>query len=166
MNSTHKNKMTMTLVGDLEIVLSRWFEAPRGLVFEALSKPEHVRQWWGCGNLVVDVCEIDFRIGGSYRYSGTTPDGFVCPMKGEFKEIDAPRRMVFTEIFDVEPYNTSPAMVTVTLEEENERTLMTVNVLHLTKEARDGHAGSGMEHGAAMSYDRLEELAVAMKEAR
>lgn len=162
--SSTVNKLSLARVSDLEFVMTRTFDAPRSLVFEALSKPEHVVKWWGCRDMTMPVCEIDFRVGGAYRYVGRTADGNECPMKGEYLEIDPPARIRFTEVFDVEPYNNYPATVTVTLEEADGKTNMTVTVLHMTKEACAGHLGSGVERGAGESYDRLEELLIEMRQ--
>lgn len=160
MSQSVKNKLSVTTPSDLEIVLTRTFDAPRELVFEVWTTPEHIAKWWGCGYGSETSVEIDLRVGGEYRYVLTMPDGMVVPFKGEFKEIVRPERLVHTEIFDVEPYNQHPALVTVEFTEVDGKTLMKETVLHDSKESRDGHLQSGMEGGAASSYDRLEELAM------
>src|SRR5262245_36667149 len=107
-----KNKLDVTLPSDREIRFVRDFDAPRELVWEVFTKPEHVKQWWGNSRLTMTVCEIDLRVGGHYRYVGHTPDGREVPFKGEHKEIVPPERIVFIEIYDVAPYNQFPSTVT------------------------------------------------------
>ena len=105
--------MTLTLPSDREIVLIRVFAAPRRLVFEAWTKPEHVREWYGCRVFSLAVCEIDLRVGGAYRYTMRSPDGVDHTMTGVYREITPPRRLVYTERF-VAPGSESPeALVTV-----------------------------------------------------
>ena len=158
MNQASSGKLTVTLPSDKEILLSRTFEAPRSLVFRAMTEPELVRRWWCCQEgFTMTVCEIEFRVGGRWRYAMVGPDGNEFAFKGEYLEIDAPSRIVSTEIF--EPFPESPTLVTVTLEERDGVTHYSSLVRHETKEARDMHVSSGMEQGADMAFDRLEEIA-------
>lgn len=139
------------------IVLTRLFDAPRELVFEAMTKPEHVRRWWGKldDEHSVPVCEIDFRIGGAWRFVGKGPRGEV-EFYGEYKEIAAPERVVFTEIFA--PYPDVPSLVTSVLADEGGKTRMTVTCEYPSQEVRDMVIGTGMAEGASKSYDALEGL--------
>ena len=162
MSETLKNRLTVTTPNDFEFVLSREFDAPRELVWEAVTKPEHVRQWWGCDSGLMTTCDIDFRVGGTYRFVLTMPDG-ECPMTGVYQEIAYPERIVHTEIFDVEPYRNHPSLVTVSFEDIDGRTAYSATILHESKEMRDGHLGSGVEDGAAKSLDRLEALLESLK---
>lgn len=139
------------------IVISRLFDAPRELVFEATSQREHVRQWWGCGMSEMTVCDIDFRVGGRYRYELKAPDGTVHPFCGEYLEIDAPARVVHTEIYDVDEIRDLPMHCTATFDDEGGKTRLTVRIVHQSLAARDGHLGSGMKHGVIATYDRLAE---------
>lgn len=151
-------KLKVTLPSDNELLLMRVFDAPRHLVFEAISKPEYVRRWWCCiEGCTMPVCEMDFRVGGKYRYVMRNPDGSEAGFRGEYREIVAPERIVHTEIF--EPFPDSPALVTLTLEERDGRTHYRSLVQHQTKEARDMHVNSGMEYGANIALDRIEEIA-------
>jgi uncharacterized protein YndB with AHSA1/START domain len=152
------NTLQVTTPSDREIVMTRAFEAPRELVFEACTKPEHVRHWWGLRGSTMLVCEADVRPGGSWRYVTTSSDGAEVPFKGVYQEVTPPERLVYTETYDVEPFNSGdPAVNTVTFTEEEGRTLMTVTTIYPTKEVRDFVLGTGMEGGAAESYDRLAE---------
>ena len=151
-------KLNVSLPSDKEILMTRVFDAPRHLVWEAMTKPEYVRRWWCCmDGFKMTVCEIDLRVGGKYRYVMVGPDGNEVGFRGEYREIVAPERVVHTEIF--EPFPDSPSLVTMTLEERDGKTHYQTLVLHDTKEARDMHVNSGMEVGANMALDRLEEIA-------
>jgi uncharacterized protein YndB with AHSA1/START domain len=138
--------------------MTRDFDAPRALVWEMFTRPEHVRQWWGAGHLEVTVCEIDLRVGGEYRYTGRTPDGTEVPFRGEYREIAAPERLVLTEIYDVPMARDHEGLVTTTFTEKAGKTRVHSVVRYDSKETRDVVLGSGMEHGVAAGYDRIEEL--------
>jgi len=149
----------VTTPSEREIRLTRVFDAPRHLVFEALTKPEHVRRWWGIlgEGYSVPVCEVDLRVGGAWRYSNRTPSGELVTFYGEYREIEPPGRMVFTEIY--EPFPDGGSLVTVELTEEQGKTRLTLTAQYPSMEVRDIVLQSGMERGAAISYDRLEEVA-------
>jgi uncharacterized protein YndB with AHSA1/START domain len=144
-----------------EIVLTRSFKAPRKLVFEAWTKPEHVVRWWGCGAFTMPVCEIDLRPGGAWRYVLRSPDGAEHGFHGVYREIVPPARLVHTYIY--EPYPDHGALNTVTFEEHLGRTTVTETVLHHSVEGRDGHLNSGMEQGATESLNRLAALLASMQ---
>lgn len=147
---------SVSLPSDLEIVLTRIFDAPRSLVFECLTKPEHVRQWWGCKEFSMTVCEIDFRVGGSWRYAINGPDGSEHGFHGVFREIVAPERIIQTAIFEMFPENET--IQTITLIEKEGKTTLVCSALYPSLEARNAVIASGMETGARESYDRLEEV--------
>jgi uncharacterized protein YndB with AHSA1/START domain len=153
-----RSDLRVTLPSDREILLTRVFDAPRRLVFEAITRPEHVVRWWGPHGMTITIDEMDVRPGGTWRFILRTPDGQVCPFKGVYREVVPPERVVSTFIYDVEVIRDFEAVETLTLDEHDGRTTLTVRVIHSTKEARDGHLQSGMEAGAAQSYDRLAEL--------
>jgi uncharacterized protein YndB with AHSA1/START domain len=152
-------KLKVTRLSDTEILLERVFDAPRHLVFEAISKPEHVRRWWACmDGYRMTICEIDFRVGGKWRYVMVGPDGADLGFNGEYFEIDAPAKVKSSEIY--EPFPDHPAICTLTLEEPAKgKTYYRNVVVHDTKEACDGHLNSGMEFGANLAFDRVEEIA-------
>jgi uncharacterized protein YndB with AHSA1/START domain len=143
---------------DREIRMTRLFDAPRHLVFEAMSKPEHIRRWWGRlgDDYSVPVCEVDFRPGGAWRFVNRHPQG-EAEFYGKYREIDAPGRVVFTEFYA--PFPDSGSVVTVELTEEQGKTRMTVTAEYPSLEVRDMVLGTGMAKGAAISYDQLEEVA-------
>jgi uncharacterized protein YndB with AHSA1/START domain len=152
----------MTTPSDREIRLTRLFDAPRALVFEAMHTPEHVKQWWGClaEGYSVPVCEIDLRPGGAWRFVNRLPNGKEVAFHGVYREIAPPERVVNTEIF--EEYPDVESVVTTTLAEEKGKTRLTVTAAYPSVEVRDMVLKSGMDRGAALSYDRLEEVATVL----
>ena len=152
----------MTTPSDLEIRLTRLFDAPRALVFEAMHTPEHVKQWWGClaQGYSVPVCEIDLRPGGTWRFVNRLPNGKEVAFHGVYREIARPERVVNTEIF--EEYPDVESLVTTVLTEERGKTRLTVTARYPSPEVREIVLKSGMDRGAALSYDHLEEVATAL----
>jgi uncharacterized protein YndB with AHSA1/START domain len=142
--------------GDREIVMTRVFAAPRNLVFEALTRPELVRQWLlGPEGWSMPVCEIDLRVGGKYRYVWRRiSDGKDMSMGGVYREIVAPVRIVATEKFD-DPWYQGEAVGTSLLVEQGGKTTLTQSMLYETRETRDAVLKTPMEKGVAVSYDRL-----------
>jgi uncharacterized protein YndB with AHSA1/START domain len=138
--------------------MTRLFDAPRHLVWEAMNKPEHIKRWWGRlgEGYSVPVCEVDLRPGGKWRFVNRHPKG-EAEFYGEYREIVPPERVVFTEIFA--PFPDSGSLVTAVLTEENNKTRLTVTAQYPSLEVRDMVIGTGMAKGAAASYDRLEEVA-------
>ena len=158
-SAANSGTFTVTTPSDRQIRMTRLFDAPRALVFEAMTRPEHIRNWWG--NLgpgySVPVCEVDFRVGGTWRFVNRTPTGEEAAFYGEYREIDPPGRVVFTEIF--EPFPDAVSVVTSELTEEDGKTRMVATVEYPSREVRDMVRATGMERGAALSYDRLEDVA-------
>jgi uncharacterized protein YndB with AHSA1/START domain len=148
----------VTTPSEREIVITRLFDAPRRLVFEAMTKPEHVQRWWGIldERYSVPVCEIDLRPGGKWRFVGHGPMGDVC-FYGVYREIAPPDRLVFTEIY--EPFPDAESVVSSVFTEEDGKTRITVTCEYSSPAVRDMVLNSGMERGAAVSYDRLEDVA-------
>jgi len=151
-----RNAATLTFPSDREMVITRVFNAPRKLVFEASTTPEHVRQWWGPRGTSLAVCEIDLRPGGKWRYVIRGADGQEFGFSGVYREIVAPERMVYTEEFEAMPG--TGYVVTATLEERDGKTTLTAHLLYQAKEHRDGHLQSGMEGGMQETHERLDEL--------
>lgn len=151
-------RLTVTRVSPCEVKLVRVFDAPRRLVWEAVTKPEHVRRWWGLRDHEMVVCEMDLRVGGSWRFVQRTPDGQEHPFTGVYQEIVEGEKTVSTFIYDVEGIRDHASLETVTLEEREGKTILTNLVRHDSPESLEGHLASGMEWGAAESMNRLEEL--------
>lgn len=153
-----KNMLKVVAHGDREIVITRAFNAPRHLVFDAHTKPELVRRWLlGPPGWTMPVCEIDLRVGGKYRYVWRKDDGVEMGMGGVYREIARPERLVATERFD-QPWYPGEAVDTSVFIEEGGKTTVTLTVEYESREARDGVLRSPMEEGMAGGYDRLEEL--------
>jgi uncharacterized protein YndB with AHSA1/START domain len=153
---------TVTTPSADEIRLTRLFDAPPALLFEAMTRPEHVREWWGrLGHgYSVPVCEIDLRVGGKWKFVNRHPKGEAV-FYGEYLEIDAPGRIVFTEIFAEFPESVS--VVTGEYVAEGDKTRMTVTARYPSAEIRDMVIASGMSRGAGLSYDRLDDLVRALQ---
>ena len=156
-NALNRDSFQVSTPSDEEIRMTRLFNAAPELVFEVMSKPEHVKQWWGRlgEGYSVPVCEIDLRVGGKWRFVNRHPRGEVC-FYGEYREINAPGRLVFTEIF--EQFPDAVSVVTSELKREGKQTRLIATVKYPSREVRDIVMGSGMERGAAASYDQLENL--------
>ena len=155
--AANSDSFKVTTPSDQEIRLTRLFDAPRHLVFEAMTKPEHVKRWWGRlgEGYSVPVCEIDLRPGGAWRFVNRHPKGEVA-FYGEYREITPPSRLVFTEIF--EQFPDSVSVVTADFTDEGGKTRMTATVRYPSLEVRNTVLASGMARGAGISYDRLEDL--------
>jgi uncharacterized protein YndB with AHSA1/START domain len=151
--------LQVTAQGDREVVMTRVFDAPRALVYEAFTRPELLRRWFGPRGFTMDVCEVDFRVGGGFRFVLRTPTGKTMGMSGVYRELVPPERSVHLESFDDFPGE--PAVVTAVFTERDGKTTLNVHILAPSREARDGMLATGMEHGAAETYDRLAELLAA-----
>jgi len=143
--------LKVTLPSDLEIRMERVFDAPRALVFEAHTKCEHVKHWWGRGNPL--DCEIDFRPGGSYRFVEHAPDGGDYAFRGEYLEIQPPERIVQT--FEYEGAPGQICVETLEFTEEDGRTTISSVTRFDTREQRDSMVDAGMQDGARQSYEAL-----------
>ena len=154
--------LKITTPSDLEIAMTRMFDAPRHLVFDAMTQPQHVRRWFGCAAFALSVCEIDLRVGGAYRFTMRMPDGIENTLQGVYREVVRPERVVFTEQFSMPGFTSGEYQVTSTFVERGGKTTLTTTILHKSKEDRDGHLNSGIENGVAPAYDRLAEVVAAM----
>jgi uncharacterized protein YndB with AHSA1/START domain len=163
-SAANSGTFEVTMPSDVEIRLTRLFNAPRHLVFEVMTRPEHVKRWWG--NLgpgySVPVCEIDLRPGGAWRFVNRHPEGEAV-FYGAYQEVAPPSRLVFTEIF--EPYPDAVSVVTVELADERGRTRLNATIAYPSKDVRDMVVASGMARGAGLSYDRLEDLVAELQQA-
>jgi uncharacterized protein YndB with AHSA1/START domain len=150
--------LEVTTPTDREISMARAFNAPRRLVFDAYTKPELVKRWLGVQNgWTMEVCEIDLRVGGAYRYVWRSAGGKDMGMGGVYREIVPAERIVATEKFD-DPWYEGEAMGTITFVEQDGKTTLTITVLYASKEIRDAILKTPMDQGVAASFDKLEEL--------
>jgi uncharacterized protein YndB with AHSA1/START domain len=169
MEATTKNavknvgKLRVTTPSDREIAMTRVFDAPRSLVFDAFTKPELLKRWLGVrGGWTFAVCEVDLKVGGAYRYVWRGPKGQEMGMGGVFREIVRPERVVCTEKFD-ESWYEGEAVDTMTFAERNGKTTATTTVLYVSKAVRDAVIKSPMDTGVAESYDKLDEVLVSTR---
>jgi uncharacterized protein YndB with AHSA1/START domain len=154
----NKGTFKMEPSGKREIVMTRVFDTTPDLLFDALTKPELVKRWLlGPPGWSMPICEIDLKVGGSYRYVWRNEDGREMGVGGKYREIVRPQRIVHSETFD-EAWYPGEAIVTTTLIEKNGSTTLTMTMLMESREARDEVLESGMDSGVAVSYDRLEEI--------
>jgi uncharacterized protein YndB with AHSA1/START domain len=152
--------LQVTTPSDREIVLTRDFDAPRSLVFEAMAKPELLKRWLlGPPGWAMVECASDLRVGGAFRHVWRRADGTEMSMQGVYREVVPPERIVRTESFAFGCDAQAGEQVgTLVLTEQDGRTMLTLTVLYPSKEARDATIASGMERGVAASYDRLADL--------
>ena len=150
--------MNLTLPSDREIVLTRVFHAPAQAVFEMWTKPEHVRKWYAVRSTTMTVCDMDQRVGGRWRWVVTTPKGMEIAFSGVFREIDPPRRLQRTERFEAMP---GESVVTLTFDETDGQTTLTMHMLFESKADRDVCLRSGMELGVKECYEKMDELLAA-----
>jgi uncharacterized protein YndB with AHSA1/START domain len=154
----------VTLPTDEQILITREFDAPKHLVYEAWTTPELVRRWWHANRGEMTICEIDLRVGGTWRYVMVADGDFEVGFHGEYREIVANERLVSTEVYEGIPDAEEHAAVNVlTLTEADGRTTLTILVEHPTREGRDMHLNSGMEAGMQDAMDLLEEIAVSLR---
>jgi len=147
--------LKVTTPSDREVEMVRGFNAPKQMVFDAFSKPELLKRWFGPRGWSLSECTVDLKVGGGFRFILRSPDGNEMGMRGTYREIAAPDRSVHLESFDDFP---GESQVTAVFTEAEGKTTLTVTVLYPSKEVRDAVIQSGMEHGAAESYDKLAEM--------
>lgn len=147
--------LMVTTPTDREIVMTRIFDASRELVFDAYTKPELLKRWLsGPPGWTFEVCEVDLRVGGGYRYVWRNADGTGMGMRGTFREIVRPERLVSTELFD-EDWTGGETLGTNVFTEQGGKTILTQTILYSTRAARDGALKTPMAEGMAYGYDRL-----------
>jgi uncharacterized protein YndB with AHSA1/START domain len=150
--------LKVTTPTDRELVMTREFNASRGMVFDALTKPDLLQRWLlGPPGWTMPVCEIDLRVGGKYRYVWENADGRKMGMGGTFQEIVRPSRVVATEVYE-DYWTGGETLVTTELVETRGTTTLRMTVRYASQEARDAAIKMGATKGVEASYDRLEQL--------
>lgn len=155
MDAITRNKTSLTLPSDLEFQITRAFEAPASLVFRVWTEAEHIQRWYGCDQAKLTRCDVDLAVNGGYRYA-MEYNGGSGTMFGVYREIEAPRRLVYTQGYVADNLLTPNGLVTMTFTETNGRTTLTITTRHASKADRDAHLASGVEQGAVQCMDRLE----------
>lgn len=159
-----KNALEVTTPSDLEIVMTREFDAPRQLVWDAMTKPELIRRWiYAPEGWTMTVCEGDPKVGGTFRWAWNGPDGKpALAISGVNREVVPPEKVVHTEAMEMgDGIPLGELLATVILKEQGGKTRLRMTLLFSSKEARDGALASGMERGVAAGYDRLDEILAA-----
>lgn len=165
MRNSPMQKTTVELPSDTSLVLNRQFAAPAQRVFRVMTDPALVPKWYGLASLRMDLCEIDLRVGGKWRFVLSSPEAGTHAFSGVYREILPARRLVFTENY--EPLGEGhEILVTSTFEEQDGVTRLRSTLVYRSKADRDGHIQSGMEAGASESHDRLACVLAAMGQAR
>jgi uncharacterized protein YndB with AHSA1/START domain len=153
--------LTLTTPSDREVRVTRRFDAPRHLVFRALTTPAILKRWLhGPDGWTLAVCTIDLRVGCAYRYVWRKPGGREMGMGGVFRAIEPPARLVCTELFD-EDWTGGETVVTTTLDEDRGVTTLTSTILFVSKAARDGARETGFDRGMEAAYDLLADVLAA-----
>ena len=163
MVTANKLETKVTLPSDTEILITREFDAPRDLVFNAMTDPDLIPRWWGPRGYTTEVDTMDVRPGGKWRFVHRTPDGTAHGFRGEYREVVPPERIVQT--FEYEPMAGHIFVETATFTEHDGRTLLTVRSVAPSKEDRDGMIQSGMEKGLVETHDRFAELLAELRAA-
>jgi uncharacterized protein YndB with AHSA1/START domain len=167
MTVTSSGTATVTLPTDEQILITREFDAPRHLVYEAWTTPELVKRWWSGHRGTMTIAEIDLRIGGMWRYVMVAQRGFEVAFHGEFREIVPNERIVTTEVYedpDAEPLPEADAPLnTITFTEVDGRTTLELLVQTTSKQLRDAIIESGMEVGMQEGMDLLEQVAISLR---
>jgi len=140
---------------DREVTVERVFEAPRQNVFDALTKPELIKRWYGPEGWSLEVCEVDLKVEGKWRFVLRQPEGKMIAQFGVYKEIAPPERLVNTESW--EDWNPGETLVTIALTEENGKTTFTSTMLFPTQEVRDIILKSGLQDTVGPMYQKLSE---------
>jgi uncharacterized protein YndB with AHSA1/START domain len=152
----------MEPVSQRELTVTRDFDVPARFLFEAYSKPEHLKRWFGPRGYPLTLCEVDFRIGGRFRFAMTGPDGKQnTPFGGEYLEIVRDKKIVFDNAFE-EP-NARKMVMTITFEERHGRTKLVMHTLFASKAMRDEYLGVGMEEGINSGFDQLEHVVAELR---
>ena len=164
---TSSQTATVTLPTDEQILITREFDAPKHLVWQAFTTPELVKRWWNAKRGEMTVADIDLRVGGKWRYAMVTDDGIEVAFHGEYREVVPGERIVSTETFEGVPPEVSEedatTINTASFEEADGRTTLTILVQAGSKETRDAIIASGMEAGLQDALDLLEEVAVSLR---
>lgn len=155
-----KHALKVTTPADTEIQITRVFDAPRRLVWDAMTKPELLRRWlFGPPGWEMTICEDHAEPGSTFHWGWRGPGGETLSMRGTYREVAAPERIVRTESFEMGcPSQGGEQLCTLILKEDAGKTTLTLTIVYPSKEARDGALASGMEGGIAAGYDRLDDI--------
>jgi uncharacterized protein YndB with AHSA1/START domain len=161
--NTVVNETTVERTSDRELVVTRTFNGPARIVFDAWTKPELLKRWWAPKSFGVSLfeCESDLRVGGTYRYAFGRDPSHPEVFSGRYLEVKPPSRLVFSQLYE-RMRDAGEVVVTATFEENQGRTLLTLHQLFPSKEALEGALASGMERGMRVTLDQLDELVASL----
>lgn len=154
----------VSLPSEREIAFTCRFQRSARLLFEAWTKPEHLKHWWGCEGSSIPHCAIDLRVGGSWSLVMRMADGSDHPFHGTYREVMRPYRLVYTECYEMPKFGSPEWLTTVTFDESQVATLVTYTIQHKSREVRDGHLRAGMQEGMIQTLTRLDEHTAAMEQ--
>jgi uncharacterized protein YndB with AHSA1/START domain len=157
-----KGSAVVTLPTSTQILITREFEAPKHLVYQAWTTPALIKRWWSAKRGEVTVADVELRVGGTWRWVMVTDGGFEVAFHGEYRELIPNERIVSTEVYEGMPEADAEALNTLTLTEKDGRTSLTLLVQHKSQEHRDAHINSGMEAGLQDALDLLEQAVIAL----
>lgn len=158
-----KGTAVVTLPTDTQILITRDFDAPPHLVYQAWTTPELIKRWWSARRGTVTVAEVDLRVGGRWRWVMVTDNGFEVAFHGEYRELIPNQRIVSTEVYEGYPEADAESLNTMTFTAKHGRTTLSILVQHKSQEHRDAHINSGMEAGMQDAMDLLEQVAIALR---
>jgi uncharacterized protein YndB with AHSA1/START domain len=154
-------KAVVEFPGDTQILITRDFDAPGHLVYQAWTTPELIKRWWSGDRGEVTIAEVDLRAGGTWRYVLTAPGGSEVVFHGKYREITPDERIILTEMYKGKPE--AGAVNTVMFDEKDGHTTLTLLVQHVNLEYRDAHVKSGMETSMQAAMDQLEEVVASLR---
>jgi uncharacterized protein YndB with AHSA1/START domain len=157
-------EVKVSLPSDREIAFTCQLQRSARLLFEAWTKPEHLKRWWGCEGSSITHCAIDLRVGGSWSLVMRMADASDHPFHGAYREIVRPHRLVYTECYEMPQFGSPEWLTTVTFDETPAATIVTHTILHKSREVRDAHLQAGMEEGMVQTLTRLNEHTAAMEQ--
>jgi uncharacterized protein YndB with AHSA1/START domain len=158
----NKGTAVVTLPTNTQILITREFEAPKHLVYQAWTTPALIKRWWSAKRGEVTVADVDLRVGGTWRWVMVTDDGFEVAFHGAYRELIPNERIVSTEVYEGFPEADAEALNTLTLTEKDGRTTLSILVQHKSQEHRDAHINSGMESGMQDALDLLEQVVISL----
>ncbi|MGH7572977.1 MAG: SRPBCC family protein [Gemmatimonadota bacterium] len=162
MTVANEGTMVVTLPTDTQILITRQFDAPKHLVYQAWTTPELIKRWWHAKRGKVTVADVDLRVGGTWRWVMVTDGGLEVAFHGEYREIVPNERMVSTEVYEGAGPESEAAVNTITFAEVDGRTILTLLMQLASKEDRDAILDSGMEAGLRDALDLLEQAVISL----
>jgi uncharacterized protein YndB with AHSA1/START domain len=160
--ASKKGAAVVTLPTNTQILITRDFDAPKHLVYQAWTTPDLIKRWWSANRGKVTVADVDVRVGGTWRWVMVTDDGVEVGFHGMYQELIPNQRIVCTEVYEGFPEGDAESVNTMTFTEKDGRTTLVILVQHKSQAHRDAHINSGMEAGMQDAMDLLEQVALSL----